>query len=172
MNPSNSNFTIRAATPSDVPMILNFIRELAEFEKLLHEARATEQDLHTHLFGARSAAEVVIGEWDGTPVAFALFFSTFSTFLGKPGIYLEDLYVTPEMRGKGCGTLLLRYLAHLAVQRGCGRLEWSVLDWNESAIRVYRAIGAKPQDEWTVQRVAGEALSALAKSYQERVGER
>lgn len=158
-------FTIRAAAPQDVPVILNFIRELAEFEKLLHEACATEEDLHTHLFGARPAAEVVIGEWDGKPVAFALFFSTFSTFLGKPGIYLEDLYVTPDLRGKGCGTTLLRYLAHLAVERGCGRLEWSVLDWNEPAIRVYRSIGAKPQDEWTVQRVAGAALTELAASF-------
>ena len=158
-------FSVRAAVPQDAPVILRFIRELADFEKLLHEACATEQDLQTHLFGPRPVAEVVIGEWNGTPVAFALFFSTFSTFLGKPGIYLEDLYVTPEMRGKGCGTMLLSYLAHLAVQRGCGRLEWSVLDWNESAIRVYRAIGAKPQDEWTVQRLTGEALSALAKAY-------
>jgi GNAT superfamily N-acetyltransferase len=126
---------------------------------------ATEETLRASLFGARRTAEVLIGEWDGEPVAFALFFHNFSTFLGRPGIYLEDLYVTPALRSRGIGRVLLAYLARLARERGCGRLEWSVLDWNEPALRVYRAIGAVPMDEWTVQRVTGAALDQLADQF-------
>lgn len=159
------NFTIRPATVADVPVILGFIRELAVYEKLLHEVVATEQALQQHLFGERPAAEVVIGEWHGKPVTFALFFGNFSTFLALPGIYLEDLYVTPSMRGKGIGKAMLTYLAWLAKQRGCGRLEWSVLDWNEPAIQFYRSIGAVPMDEWTVQRLTGDALVRLADQF-------
>jgi GNAT superfamily N-acetyltransferase len=157
------NFTIRPAVATDVPVILGFIRELAEYEKLLHEVVATEQALREQLFGERPAAEVVIGEWHGKPVTFALFFGNFSTFLALPGIYLEDLYVTPAMRGKGIGKAMLTYLAWLARQRGCGRLEWSVLDWNEPALQFYRSIGAVPMDEWTVQRLTGDALETLAR---------
>ncbi len=152
------NFTIRNAVEADTALILRFIRELAESEKLLHEVVATEETLRESLFGDRPTAEVVIGEWDNVPVAFALYFHNFSTFLGRPGIYLEDLYVKPEMRGKGIGKILLSYLAHLAKQRKCGRLEWWVLDWNEPAIKFYRSIGAVPMDEWTVQRVTEEPL--------------
>lgn len=127
-----------------------------------HEVVATEASLQQWLFGPRPAAEVLLAELDGAPAGFALFFHNFSTFLGRPGIYLEDLYVRPEHRGQGVGRRLLAELAHLAVTRGCGRLEWAVLDWNESAIGFYRALGAVPQDEWTVFRMTGEALTALA----------
>ncbi|MCC5857342.1 MAG: GNAT family N-acetyltransferase [Ectothiorhodospiraceae bacterium] len=155
-------FTIRGATASDLGVILSFIRDLAEYERLLHEVVATEDSLREWLFGERRVAEVLIGEWQHRPVAFALFFHNFSTFLGKPGIYLEDLFVKPEMRGKGIGRLMLTYLAQLARERGCGRLEWSVLNWNEPAIRFYRSIGAVPMDGWTVNRLTGEALETLA----------
>lgn len=158
-------FTIRDATEADVGLILSFIKELAEYEKLLHEVVATEETLRESLFGSRQVAEVIIGEWAERPVAFALFFHNFSTFLGRPGIYLEDLYVKPEMRGKGIGKIMLAYLARLAEERNCGRLEWWVLDWNEPAIKFYRAIGAEPMDEWTVQRVAGKALKKLAAEF-------
>jgi GNAT superfamily N-acetyltransferase len=158
-------FTIREATEADVGLILSFIKELAEYEKLLHEVVATEVTLRESLFGTRQVAEVVIGEWEEHPVAFALFFHNFSTFLGRPGIYLEDLYVKPEMRGKGIGKTMLAYLARLAEERNCGRLEWWVLDWNEPAIKFYRAIGAEPMDEWTVQRVTGNALKKLAAEF-------
>ena len=153
--------TLRGAVPADVPQILEFIHELAEYERLTHEVVATEALLHDHLFGEHPAAEVVIGEWDGDPVAFALFFHNFSTFLGQPGLYLEDLYVRPQMRGRGVGKAMLAHLARLAVERGCGRFEWSVLDWNESAIAFYGALGAEPMDGWTVQRVTGDALARL-----------
>lgn len=156
------DFTIRTALESDVTLVLSFISELAEYEKLSHEVVATEETLRETLFGERKIAEVVIGEWQGNPVAFAVFFHNFSTFLGRPGIYLEDLYVKPEMRGKGIGKVLLSYLAHLAKERKCGRLEWWVLDWNESALKFYRSLGAVPMDEWTVQRVTGQALDELA----------
>jgi len=155
-------FVIREATVEDVPLILNFIRELADYEKLLHEVVATEETLCETLFGNRRVAEVVIGYLDGHPVSFALFFHNFSTFLGRPGIYLEDLFVKPEMRGKGIGKMMLAFLAKLAKDRGCGRLEWWVLDWNESAIKFYRSIGAISMDEWTVHRVTGDALDELA----------
>jgi GNAT superfamily N-acetyltransferase len=155
-------FVIRKATVADVPLILTFIRALADYEKLLHEVAATEEMLRETLFGNRKVAEVVIGSLDGEPVSFALFFHNFSTFLGKPGLYLEDLFVKPEVRGKGIGKVMLAYLAKLAKDRDCGRLEWWVLDWNEPAIGFYRSIGAIPMDEWTVQRVTGDALTELA----------
>lgn len=163
---TNPHFTLRKATREDVPLILSFIRELAEYEKLAHEVQASEQDLLSSLFGETPAAEVVIGEYAGEAVAFALFFHNYSTFLGKAGLYLEDLYVRPTMRGKGLGKLMLSYLAHLALERNCGRFEWWVLDWNTPAIEFYRGIGAQPMDEWTVQRVTGEALQKLAANFQ------
>lgn len=150
------------AKEQDVPDILRFIRELARYEKLEHEVEATEEALNVHLFGPRPAAEVVFVEEDGERSGFALFFHDFSTFLAKPGIYLEDLYIRPEKRGRGLGTALLAHLARLALERGCGRLEWWVLDWNEEAIGFYRSLGAEPMTDWTVQRVSGEALAALA----------
>jgi GNAT superfamily N-acetyltransferase len=153
---------IRPATQADVPLVLRFIRELADFERLLHEVVATEARLRETLFGARPAAEVVIAEEDGEPLGFALFFHNYSTFLAQPGIYLEDLYVRPEARGRGTGRALLAHLARLARERGCGRLEWWVLDWNESALRFYRSLGAQPMDEWTVQRLTGPDLDRLA----------
>ena len=155
---------LRPATRADIPQILDFIRGLAEYEKLAHEAVATPALLETHLFGERPAAEVVIAEADGVPAGFALFFHSFSTFLGQPGLYLEDLFVLPGHRGLGIGRRLMVHLAQLAVARGCGRFEWSVLDWNEPAIRLYRSLGAVGLDEWTVQRVTGDALQALARS--------
>jgi GNAT superfamily N-acetyltransferase len=153
---------IRPASEEDVPLILSFIKELAEYERLSHEVSATEELLRFHLFGERREAEVVIGQHADEPAGFALFFHNFSTFLGRPGIYLEDLYVKPAFRGNGIGRAMLVYLAGLAKERDCGRLEWSVLDWNEPAIGLYRGIGAVPMDDWTVYRVAGEALQKLA----------
>lgn len=153
--------TIRPALPGDVATILRFIRELAVFERAPDAVTASETDLHVALFGPSPAAEAVIAE-DGKPVGFALFFPNFSTWTGRRGLYLEDLYVTPAARGRGVGTALLRHLAGVALDRGCARFEWSVLDWNADAIAFYRAMGAVGQDEWTVQRVAGAALSRLA----------
>jgi GNAT superfamily N-acetyltransferase len=153
---------IREATPADVPFIAELIRALADYEKLAHEVVLDEDALRSHLFGERSYAEVALAEDDGDVVGFALFFHNYSTFLGKPGIYLEDLFVRPEHRGGGHGKALLAHVAKLAVQRGCGRLEWSVLDWNEPSIAFYRSVGARPRDEWTVYRLDGEALRALA----------
>ncbi len=148
---------VRAASEEDVPLILAFIKELAEYERLSHEVVATEKSLREHLFGERPVAEVIVAEEGTDPAGFALFFHSFSTFLGRPGIYLEDLYVRPEFRGRGLGRTLLVYLARLARERGCGRLEWSVLDWNEPAIGFYRDIGASPVGGWTVYRLtAGE----------------
>lgn len=155
-------FKIRSASENDVPLILSFIRELAEYERLSHEVVATEEGLRKTLFHERPSAEVIIGELNGSPVAFALYFHNYSTFLGKPGLYLEDLFVKSEMRGKGIGKVMLSYLAHIARERGCGRFEWSVLDWNEPAIKFYHSIGALPMNEWTVQRVSGAALEELA----------
>ena len=154
---------IRIAHEDDVPLIHRFIRELAEYERLAHEVVATETSLRETLFGERRYAEVVIAEIEGEPVGFALFFHNYSTFVGRPGIYLEDLYVRPEYRGQGHGKALLVHLAKLAVERNCGRLEWAVLNWNEPAIRFYRSLGAVPQDEWQVYRVAGETLRGLAR---------
>lgn len=153
---------IRPAVEADVPLILEFIHGLAAYERLAHEVVATEPLLRQWLFGERPVAEVLLAELDGVPAGFALFFHNFSTFLGRPGIYLEDLFVRPDVRGRGVGVRLLGELARLAVARGCGRLEWSVLDWNEPAIGFYRALGAEPQDEWTVFRVTGDALTRLA----------
>ena len=151
----------RSGTAEDVPLILRFIRALAEYEKLPHEVVATEDDLRRTLFGERSYAEVVFATLGGIEVGFALYFHNYSTFLGKPGLYLEDLFVLPEYRGHGLGKGLLRHLAALALERGCGRFEWWVLDWNAPAIEFYRRQGAVPMDEWTVFRVAGDALHAL-----------
>ena len=156
-------FTIRPARAADVPVIGQLIRELAEYEKLAHEAVATDASLREALFGRRPFAEVLLGE-TGTEVAgFALFFHNFSTFLGKPGLYVEDIYVRPQFRGGGLGTAFFKRLcARTAVDRGCGRLEWAVLDWNEPAINFYRKIGAVPMSEWTVQRLVGDGLRRLA----------
>ncbi|MDT8429725.1 MAG: GNAT family N-acetyltransferase [Pseudomonadales bacterium] len=155
-------FSIRAARPDDCALILGFIQELADYEKLSHEVLATPDILRETLFGERRYAEVLIGEYEGRAVAYALFFHNFSTFTGRPGIYLEDIYVQPAMRGKGFGKTLMTVMAKLAVDRKCTRLEWSVLDWNEPSIRFYRSIGAIPMDGWTVQRMTGDALTALA----------
>jgi GNAT superfamily N-acetyltransferase len=163
---SNPNFSIRPAVREDVPLILSFIRELAEYEKLAHEVVATEISLLETLFSEQPSAEVIIGEFEGAPVSFALFLHTYSTFLGKRGLYLEDLFVTPAMRGKGFGKIMIAYLAHLALERDCGRFEWSVLDWNQPALDFYRSLGAVPMDEWTVQRVSGPALASLARASQ------
>ena len=159
------NFTLRFATEADVALILSFIKELADYEKMLDEVVATEAVLHESLF-VRKAAEVVIGEYEGKPVSFGLFFHNFSTFLGRPGIYLEDLYVRPEMRGKGIGKLMLAYLAKLAKERNCGRLEWWCLDWNEPSYEFYIRMGAEPMDEWTVFRVCDQALTDLAERFE------
>ena len=154
-------FEIKPATISDVPLILSFIKELAEYEKLSHEVVATEDILRETLFGDKTHAEVIIGYLNSLPVSFALFFHNFSTFLGRPGIYLEDLFVKPEARGKGIGLKMLKYLSRLAKERKCGRLEWWVLDWNGAAIAFYKKLGAKAMDEWTVYRMTGEALENL-----------
>jgi len=153
---------LRRAVRADVPEILRLIRALAEYEKLTHEVVATEAALTETLFGARPAAEVLLAEEDGRAVGFALFFQNFSTFLGKPGIYLEDLFVDPAFRGRGIGRELLRAIARVAVERGCGRFEWAVLDWNEPAIGFYKSLGAKPMGDWTVMRLTGAALKELA----------
>ena len=154
--------SIRTATHADIGLIAQFIRALADYEKLLHEVRFDEAVLAEKLFGVRPYAEVLIGEIDGTAQGFALFFHNFSTFEGRPGIYLEDLFVRPDARGSGLGKALLGKLAALAVERDCARLEWSVLDWNTPAIDFYKALGARPMDEWTVYRVDGDALTGLA----------
>ena len=157
------SLSIRPAVPNDIPLILQLIRKLAEYERLLTHAVATAEDLQKALFGERPVAETVIAEWEGQAVGFALFFYNFSTFRGKPGIYLEDLFVEPEFRGKGIGQELLRHLAKLAKERDCARLEWSVLDWNEPAIGFYRSLGAVPLSDWTIYRVTDKALDALAR---------
>ncbi|ODA38769.1 GNAT family N-acetyltransferase [Desulfosporosinus sp. BG] len=159
-----SNFKLRFAQPSDTLLILEFIRELAEYEKMLPEVIATEEVLRESLF-ERKIAEVIIGEFQNKPVCFALFFYNFSTFLGKPGIYLEDLFVKPKMRGKGIGKIMLSFLAKLAIERKCGRLEWWCLDWNEPSINFYKHLGATPMDDWTVYRVCDEELHKLANGF-------
>ena len=153
---------IAAATPADVPLILSLIRELADYERMSDHVVATEADVERALFGERPCAEAVIARVGDEAVGFALFFQSFSTFVGRPGLYLEDLYVRPAHRGRGIGRGLLAHLARLAVERRCGRFEWSVLDWNELAISSYRRAGAVPMDEWTVYRLTGEPLRALA----------
>lgn len=159
-----ADLTIREATGDDAALLLALICELAAYENLAHAVVATEEQLRHWLFGERPAAEVLIAELAGEPVAFALFFPSFSTFLGRPGIYLEDLFVREAWRGRCIGKSLLARLAYLAVERGCGRLEWSVLDWNRPAIDFYRALGAQPLDDWTVFRLTGEQLATLAAS--------
>lgn len=153
---------IRFATTGDVPVIADLIRDLARYEKLEADVVMTEESLATGLFGPRPYAEALLAERNGRPIGFALFFHTFSTFLAKPGIYLEDLFVVPEERGRGVGRSLLKKLARLAVERSCRRLEWAVLDWNQDAIGFYEKLGARPNSEWTVYRLAGEALRSLA----------
>jgi GNAT superfamily N-acetyltransferase len=157
------SFSIRVAGESDIPLILQFIRDLAEYEKLSHLVVATEDILRTTLFGRPRFAEVLVGEAGGDPAGFALFFHNFSTFLGRPGIYLEDLFVKPQYRGRGYGKALLARLASIATSRDCGRLEWAVLTWNEPSIEFYKSLGAKPLDEWKVFRLTGEALEKLAR---------
>jgi GNAT superfamily N-acetyltransferase len=172
---SPADLVIRFARPDDAPTILAFIRELADFEKLAHEVLAEESLLRATLFGVKPAAEVLIAELGGSgasgfdrepaPVGFALFFQSYSTFLAKPGLYLEDLFVRPAARGKGVGGAMMSALARIAVQRNYGRFEWSVLDWNADALRFYDSLGARPQSEWTVQRLTGPALYSLAEQW-------
>ncbi len=153
---------IRPAAPADSTLIASLIRELAEYEKLLHECHVTPENIRHSLFGAKPQAECVIAERHGSSVGFALFFHNYSTFLAKPGLYLEDLFVRPAARGHGVGKALLAHLAQLALERGCGRFEWSVLDWNAPAIAFYESLGAKAQNEWTIYRITGDALTQLA----------
>jgi len=153
---------IKPAEAEHMPLVLAFIRELAEFEKLSHEVVATEESLRASLLGPDRTAEAVIAYWADEPVGFAVFFHNFSTFVGRPGLYLEDLYVRPAHRGKGFGMDLMRYLARLAVERNCARFEWAVLDWNEKAIRFYKSLGAEAMGDWTVYRLTGETMSHLA----------
>ena len=157
-----SNFIIRPGIEADAPIIYSLIKELAEYERLSHEVVATVSDIRKNLFGERPFAETLIGEFDDLPVSFALFFHNFSTFLGKPGIYLEDLYVQPEHRGNGFGSKMLAHIAALAKKRNCGRFEWSVLNWNTPAIRTYEKLDATPMKEWILYRLNGEALDRLA----------
>jgi GNAT superfamily N-acetyltransferase len=159
---SETPIRIERATERDVPLILELIQGLAVYEKLAHEVSATEAGLRETLFGARPGADVIIAYAGDTPAGFALFFPNYSTFLGKPGLYLEDLFVRPEYRGQGLGLALMKRLAQIAVERGCGRFEWSVLDWNEPAIGFYKSLGAKLMDGWSIVHVNGEALTTLA----------
>jgi len=162
----SDNFKIRFAKREDTELVLKFIKELADYEELLDEVVADKETLEESLFD-REMAEVIIGEYKDKPVGFALFFHNFSTFLGKPGIYLEDLYVRPEYRGNGYGKKLLAFLADLTVKRDCGRLEWWVLNWNKSSIDFYESLGAKAMDEWTVYRLTGESLQDLAGGFED-----
>ena len=164
--PAVTAFEIRPATKADVPTILGLIRELADYERLSKEAVATEEDLHDWLFGEKPVAKVIIGEYRGKPVSFALFFYNFSTFLGRPGVYLEDLYVKPDYRHKGFGRRLMVYIAQWAKAKNCGRFEWAVLNWNTPAIELYEKLGAEPQKEWTVYRLSGETLERLADEHE------
>jgi GNAT superfamily N-acetyltransferase len=159
---STASFAIRPAAPGDVEAIVRLIHGLAEFEKLTHLVEVTPESLAPHLFGARPVAEALVAERAGRVVAFALFFTNFSTFLARPGLYLEDLFVEPAERGHGIGQALLEHLARLAATRGCGRFEWSVLDWNEGAIRFYQRMGATVMPDWRICRIAGPALAAFA----------
>jgi GNAT superfamily N-acetyltransferase len=160
-NSKAGSIRTRPATIDDVPAVLGFIRALAEYEKLSHAVGATEELLREHLFGPRPSAEVILAELEGSPVGFAAFFQTFSTFVGQPGIWLEDILVLPEHRGLGVGRILLREVARVAFERNAGRLEWSVLDWNTPAIEFYRKVGAVAQDDWTTYRITGESLRRL-----------
>jgi GNAT superfamily N-acetyltransferase len=159
----NQNITIKCASVYDIPLILQFIKELAEYEQLFHEVVATEEQLQDTLFGKHSYAEVFLAYLNEKPVGFALFFHNYSTFLAKPGIYLEDLFVRPEARGQGIGKMMLSYIAQLARDRNCGRLEWRVLNWNEPAIHFYNSLGAEAMNEWTIYRLSNEALADLGK---------
>lgn len=154
---------LRAATEADCALVLKFINDLAVYEKLDHTVVATEERVRESLFGERKYAEVVLAEWEGKPAGFALFFHNYSTFLAKPGLYLEDLFVEPGLRGKGIGKALLRKLAQIAVERECGRMEWAVLDWNEPSIQFYKSLGALPMSDWIINRLTGSALLSLAK---------
>lgn len=158
------DFRIERAVEADAALILSFIKELAEYERLSHAVVATEEMIREALFGEHRSAEVVVGYYGDAPVGFALFFHNFSTFAGRRGLYLEDLYVRPEMRGRGFGRALLAHLARVARERNCARLEWSVLDWNAPAIRFYKSLGAEPLDDWTVFRLTGDALAQLAEA--------
>ena len=163
MNVTGQSFRIERATERDAPLILDLITQLAEYERMSDQVVATEASVRETLFGPRPSAEVILA-WEGDePAGFALFFHNYSTFLGKPGLYLEDLFVVPKFRGRGYGKALLVRLAKIAVERNCGRFEWSVLDWNEPAIGFYKKLGATPMHEWTIFRVAGEALASLAR---------
>lgn len=165
MNASSATpFKIRAATSDDIPLILQLIRDLAEYERAPNEVTATEEGLHEVLFGSRPSAEVVLAFEKEMPVGFAVFFHNFSTWLARPGLYLEDLFVRPDARGKGYGRALLVHLAQIARDRGCGRMEWAVLDWNEPAVKFYRKLGAAPNDEWTVFRLTRDKIEQLATS--------
>ena len=157
-------FSIRSATDADVPIILQLIRDLATYERAPNEVRATETQLIDVLFGEKPVAEALLAFEDETPIGFAVFFHNFSTWLGKPGLYLEDLFVKPEVRGKGYGRALLIHLAKIARDRGCGRMEWAVLDWNEPAIEFYKKIGAQPLDEWKIFRLTRDGIAKLAES--------
>jgi GNAT superfamily N-acetyltransferase len=160
-----AGLSLRLATANDVPQILSFIRQLAEYERLLDMVVADEAKLSATLFGEKAYAEVVIADYQGKPAGFALFFHNYSTFLAKPGIYLEDLFVDPALRGLGIGKALITYLATLAVERDCGRLEWAVLDWNQPAIDFYQSLGAQMQLDWRLNRVSGETLQAMASMF-------
>ena len=159
-----SDLSIRPATSGDIPLILRFIRELAEYEKLLHKVTATESDLLQSLFSENRVAHALLAEIDGVPAGFAIYFFNYSTFLGRPGLYLEDLFVSPDKRHSGIGKMILRHLARIAEEQNCGRFEWAVLDWNKPAIRFYRSIAARPEDDWTVYRLDQEGIRALAGS--------
>ena len=162
MAANNPSIALRPAEVRDVGVILGFIKELANYEKMSHEVVATEDAIRNHLFGENPRIEAIIAEYEGEEAGFALFFHSFSTFLGRSGIYLEDLYVTVDLRGMGIGKALLKRLAEIAVERGCGRVEWAVLDWNEPAIQFYQSIGAAPMAEWQTYRLAGSALRSFA----------
>lgn len=164
VNTKIDRYKLRFAQEKDIPTILNFIKELASYENLLCEVVATEESLRESIF-EKKAAEVIIGEYNSEPVSFALFFHNFSTFVGHPGIYLEDLYVKPAMRGKGLGKILIAFMAKIAAERKCGRFEWACLDWNEPSIKFYKQMGAIPMDEWTVYRVCDKALDDLARTF-------
>ena len=160
------SFTLRLAEEKDIGLVYSFVKELASYENLIDEVSATEESLKDAIF-TRKLAEVIIGEYKNEPVCFALIYYSLSTFIGCPGIYVEDLYVKPEMRGLGMGTILLSYLAKLARERNCWGLEWACLDWNESSIRFYKSLGAVPRDEWTMYRLRGERLQSLAEKFQD-----
>ena len=159
---SSGSLRIEPATERDIPLILEFVRGLAEYEKHLDRVEATEERIKKTMFGSEPAAQVLFAYENDTPVGFAVFFYTYSTFVGLPGLYLEDLYVKPEARGKGVGRALLRFLARLAKEKNCGRIEWAVLHWNESAIGFYKGLGAVPMDDWNVYRLSGDELDRLA----------